>query len=66
MVSEMKKEETLLTVAEVAKHLRVDDTTVRRWVKNGVLEAVALPHVNTRQSYRIKESTMAALLREQQ
>ena len=28
----------LLTVSEVAKILRVDDTTVRRWVKQGALE----------------------------
>ena len=28
-------EADLLTVREVAKQLRVDDTTVRRWIKNG-------------------------------
>ena len=30
----------LLTVREVANQLRVDDTTVRRWIKNGILEAI--------------------------
>lgn len=40
----------LLTVSEVARILRVDDTTVRRWVKAGALEAVVLPHVNARQA----------------
>jgi excisionase family DNA binding protein len=52
----------LLTVAEVATILRVDATTVRRWVKCGVLPAVALPHARKRQSYRIKRETLALLL----
>jgi excisionase family DNA binding protein len=52
----------LLTVSEVASILRVDDTTVRRWVKQGTLEAVVLPHVNTRQAYRIKRETLNKLL----
>ena len=43
-------EADLLTVREVAKQLRVDDTTVRRWIKNGVLEAITLPHRGTRQA----------------
>ena len=52
----------LLTVSEVAEILRVDDTTVRRWVKQGVLEAVVLPHLNERQAYRIKRTTLDKLL----
>jgi excisionase family DNA binding protein len=52
----------LLTVSEVAEILRVDDTTVRRWVKIGALEAVVLPHVNKRQAYRIKRETLNKLL----
>lgn len=52
----------LLTVREVAKILRVDDTTVRRWVKQGALEAVVLPHVRTRQAYRIKRGTLDRVL----
>lgn len=52
----------LLTVREVAKQLRVDDTTVRRWVKNGAMEAVILPHVNARVAYRIKRETLNGLL----
>jgi excisionase family DNA binding protein len=62
----IKGEETvlseLLTVSEVARILRVDDTTVRRWVKQGVLEAVILPHVNERQAYRIKRETLDKVL----
>jgi excisionase family DNA binding protein len=52
----------LLTVREVAKQLRVDDTTVRRWIKNGVLEAIALPHRGARQAYRIRRATLNTLL----
>lgn len=52
----------LMTVSEVADALRVDATTVRRWVKNGVLEAVVLPHQNKRQAYRIKRVTLDKLL----
>src|SRR5205814_9063216 len=59
----MAKDETdLLTVREVAKQLRVDDRTVRRWIKNGVLEAISLPHRGARQAYRIRRSTLDTLL----
>lgn len=54
--------EELLTVHEVAEILRCDETTVRRWVKNGALEAVVLPHLNKRQAYRIKKSTLNKIL----
>ena len=53
----------LLTVHEVARRLRVDDTTVRRWIKSGSLDAVTLPHLNKRQAYRVKQSTIDAMLR---
>jgi len=53
---------TLLTVSEVAEILRVDDSTVRRWMKQGILESVALPHKNERQAYRIKRETIDELL----
>ncbi len=58
----MGHESELLTVHEVAQQLRVDDTTVRRWVKQGILEAVVLPHVGKRQAYRIKRVTLNSLL----
>jgi excisionase family DNA binding protein len=51
----------LLTVREVAKHLRVDDTTVRRWIKSGALDAVALPHSGKRCGYRVRKYTLDAL-----
>jgi excisionase family DNA binding protein len=52
----------LLTVSEVARILRVDDTTIRRWVRDGALQAVILPHVNHRQAYRIKRETLEKVL----
>ncbi len=55
----------LLTVSEVAQILRVDDTTVRRWIKNGVLEAITLPNKGLKHAYRVKRETVNALLGEQ-
>ncbi|MFL5657820.1 MAG: helix-turn-helix domain-containing protein [Ktedonobacteraceae bacterium] len=55
-------EEELLTVREVARRLRVDDTTVRRWIKSGALAAITLPHKGKRQAYRVKKSTLDKLL----
>lgn len=52
----------LLTVSEVARILRVDNTTVRRWVKQGTLEAIILPHVNIRQAYRVRRSTLEKII----
>ena len=61
-MAEEKSSDELLTVREVAKRLRVDDTTVRRWIKSGALEAITLPHRGRRQAYRVKSSTMNTLL----
>ncbi len=52
----------LLTVGEVARRLRVDTTTVRRWISQGLLEAVTLPHIGKRQSYRVRSTTLNTLL----
>ncbi len=60
---EQTKDE-LLTVSEVAQILRVDDATIRRWVKMGILEAITLPRLNKRQVYRIKRSTVDKILGE--
>ena len=54
--------DNLLTVHEVATRLRVDDTTVRRWIDNGLLDAVILPHSGKRQSYRIRQSDLNTML----
>ena len=58
----LENQEELFTVSEVAERLRVDDTTVRRWIKNGVLDAIVLPHAGDRQAYRIRRSTLDRLL----
>lgn len=54
----------LLMVSEVARILRVDDTSVRRWIKQGSLEAVILPHKNERKPYRIKRETLEKIIGE--
>jgi excisionase family DNA binding protein len=66
-MAEERKEEAaapgsdLLTVREVARQLRVDDTTVRRWIKSGALDAVALPHTGKRSGYRVRRRTIDVL-----
>lgn len=54
----------LLRIRDVAKIFRVDETSVLRWIKNGSLEAITLPTRpgGTRQVYRIKRSTVEAIL----
>jgi excisionase family DNA binding protein len=56
------EQDELLTVSEVARRLRVDTTTVRRWVTLGSLEAVILPHQGKRLIYRIRQSTLNDIL----
>jgi excisionase family DNA binding protein len=52
----------LLTVHEVAAQVRVDDTTVRRWIPGGALDAIPLPHLGKRQVYRVRRSALGTLL----
>lgn len=56
------KDHDMLTVPEVAQQLRVDETTVRRYIKDGLLEAITLPHKGKRKAYRIRKSTIDALM----
>jgi excisionase family DNA binding protein len=53
----------LLTVQEVAQQLRVNEATVRRWVKIGALDAIKLPHSGKREIYRIRQSTLDSILK---
>jgi excisionase family DNA binding protein len=55
--------EELLTVQEVATRLRVNEATVRRWIKNGALEAIKLPHRGKREIYRVRRSTLNSVLK---
>jgi excisionase family DNA binding protein len=59
---EEEKREELLTVREVARRLRVDDSTVRRWIRSGALEAITLPHRGRRRTHRIRKSSFDAIL----
>jgi len=52
----------LLTVKQVARALGVDDTSVRRWIKSGALEAIFLPHVGKRESYRVPREALDYIL----
>lgn len=61
-MSNQLHEDELLTVHQVASKLKVDDTTTRRWIKNGALPAICLPHVGKRQAYRIKSSDLDKIL----
>jgi excisionase family DNA binding protein len=58
----MLPEHDLLTIAEVANALRVDETTVRRWIKQGTMEGISLPHPGERSSYRVRRITIETLL----
>ena len=49
----------LLTVEEVAERLRVRKETVRRYIREGSLEALSLPGG----SYRVREDAIAAMLK---
>ncbi len=53
----------LLTVREVAVRLRVNEATVRRWIKIGALEAIKLPHRGKREIYRVRQSTLNSVLK---
>lgn len=52
----------LLTLSEVARILCVDDTTVRRWLKQDAREGIVLRHVNEHQIYMVRRSTLERLI----
>lgn len=57
-----EKSDSLLTVQEVAKRLRVDNATIRRWIASVTLEVVVLPHRGRKRVYRIPQATLDVLL----
>ena len=59
----MAEKEELLTGQEVAERLRVNEATVRRGITVGAMEAIKLPHRGAREIYRVRRSTLNALLK---
>jgi excisionase family DNA binding protein len=53
-------DEELLTVAEVARRLKLHPETVRRWIKTGRLHAISLG--SDRAGWRIRASEVELLL----
>jgi excisionase family DNA binding protein len=51
-----------MTPPEVARRLRVDDYTVRRWIHTGALEAETIRE-GKRNRYRIKKSVVEVIER---
>jgi excisionase family DNA binding protein len=62
MTTTDNSKEDLLTVHEVAEKLRVDSSTVRRWIRNGSLEGITLPHPGKRRIYRVHQRILDQLL----
>ena len=51
-----------MTVREVARLLRVDTTTVKRWIYHGKLDAFALPNTGIRKEHRIPRAAVNKIL----
>lgn len=62
MTTTMKPIDKLLTTTEVARILRVNVLTVRRWIAAGALEAIELPGRGQWRQFRVKQSVVDALL----
>lgn len=62
-MTDASQSDQLLTIKEVARILRVDDTTVRRWVKTKRLKAIILPSGQNK-AYRIQRQTLDLILQE--
>lgn len=52
------EEDRLLLTAEVAEYLQVDVQNIRKWIRQGKLEAIILPNGN----YRIHTNAVKTLL----
>ncbi len=50
-------EEVTYTITQVARLLRVDDYTVRHWIRDGILEAEQIKE-GRRNRYRIRQSVL--------
>lgn len=53
----------IMTVPEVANFLRVDVSTVRRWIRKGGMDAIELPHPLTqKKGYRVPRTSIEAIV----
>ena len=57
-----QSQDKLLKVSFVAEYLNVNDSTVRKWIRQGLLDAILLPSSVKRPNYRIKLSSLQKLL----
>jgi excisionase family DNA binding protein len=64
MTEEETTQQQLMTVQEVAREMRVHDTTVRRWIYAGLLRNVmGLPAGKSkRMNWRIPRASLAAMV----
>ena len=53
-------EQEFFTPPEIAKRLRVDESTVRRWIRTGALEAETIRQ-GRRNRHRISKTTLATI-----
>lgn len=58
------EDDPLLTVGEVAKRLRLNPRTIRRWITSGKLNGISFG--SDRAGYRIRASQVELLLRGEQ
>ena len=67
-MTELLPDDELLTLPEVAKLLRVDIKSVRRWIEANALEAVRLPNSSQdskRFRYRVRKRVLDELIIEE-
>ena len=55
-----EEDDELLTVAEVAKRLKLHQETIRRWIREGKMPAISLGR--TQAGYRIRASELRLFL----
>jgi len=61
-MTEDHSEDELVTVEYVAQKLGVDGTTVRRWIKMGIVSYIELPHVGKRSTFRFRRADLSNIM----
>lgn len=64
-MEQVNSDRQLLKVSEVARLFRVDPTTVRRWIKEGALDAYELPGRGPNKKYRVDKEDVEKVLNHQ-